>query len=150
MIGNGHVARGGTGMASAEVKDFGAPDEVRTFERRGRAGGHRRRPGRPSDGGARLEVEHPSQGGGRHRAVRAPHFQYVLQGTVHVVMADTELDIGPGQVAVLPPGHDAWVVGDEPVVTVDWAGASKWRGLAGRGSDSRQRRAVAPVRPPSS
>ena len=83
----------------------------------------------------------------------APHFQYVLQGTVHVVMADgTELDIGPGQVAVLPPGHDAWVVGDEPVVTVDWAGASKWGGGASRSwqRQSPEARAVAPVRPPSS
>jgi hypothetical protein len=26
----------------------------------------------------------------------------------------------------LPPGHDAWVVGDEPVVAIDWQGASVW------------------------
>ena len=32
-------------------------------------------------------------------------------------------DIKPGDVASIPPGHDAWVVGDEPVVMVDWAGA---------------------------
>jgi hypothetical protein len=130
MIGNGHVARGGTGMASAEVKDFGAPDEVRTFEKA--------RVELVDIGGGqvgRLTVEpgwkwstHLKEVAGTELC-EAPHFQYVLQGTVHVVMADgTELDIGPGQVAVLPPGHDAWVVGDEPVVTVDWAGASKWGG----------------------
>jgi mannose-6-phosphate isomerase-like protein (cupin superfamily) len=130
MIGNGHVARGGTGMASAEVKDFGAPDEVRTFEKA--------RVELVDIGGGqvgRLTVEpgwkwstHLKEVAGTELC-EAPHFQYVLQGTVHVVMADgTELDIGPGQVAVLPPGHDAWVVGDEPVVAVDWAGASKWGG----------------------
>jgi hypothetical protein len=27
---------------------------------------------------------------------------------------------------MLPPGHDAWVVGDEPVVVIDWGGAHVW------------------------
>ena len=57
----------------------------------------------------------------------APHFQYHVQGTLHVVMADgTEFDAGPGDVTALPQGHDAWVVGDEPVVVVDWFGASNY------------------------
>jgi len=57
----------------------------------------------------------------------APHQQYQVSGTIHVMMADsTELDIGPGEIASLPPGHDAWVVGDETVVAVDWQGASVW------------------------
>lgn len=38
----------------------------------------------------------------------------------------TELDTAAGEVTTLPPGHDAWVVGDEPVVAVDWQGASIW------------------------
>ena len=33
---------------------------------------------------------------------------------------------GPGEIMSLPPGHDAWVVGDEPVVAIDWQGASVW------------------------
>jgi hypothetical protein len=42
-------------------------------------------------------------------------------------MADgTELESGPGEITSLPPGHDAWVVGDEPVVAIDWQGASVW------------------------
>src|SRR4051794_19370869 len=46
----------------------------------------------------------------------APHQQYQLSGQMHVVMEDgTELDTGPGDVTSLPPGHDAWVVGEEPV-----------------------------------
>jgi hypothetical protein len=57
----------------------------------------------------------------------APHFQYHVQGTLHVLMADgTEFDAGPGDVTALPQGHDAWVVGDEPVVVVDWYGASNY------------------------
>jgi hypothetical protein len=31
-----------------------------------------------------------------------------------------------GGVGILPSGHDAWVVGDEPVVVVDWFGASNY------------------------
>lgn len=58
---------------------------------------------------------------------QAPHQQYQVSGQIHVVMKDgTELDILPGQVVSIPPGHDAWVVGDEPVVAIDWQGASVW------------------------
>jgi hypothetical protein len=32
----------------------------------------------------------------------------------------------PGKWSSLPSGHDAWVVGDEPVVVVDWYGASNY------------------------
>lgn len=57
----------------------------------------------------------------------APHFQYQIAGTLHVQMADgTEFDATPGQVISLPSGHDAWVVGDEDVVVVDWWGASDY------------------------
>ncbi|MGE5636623.1 MAG: cupin domain-containing protein [Nocardioidaceae bacterium] len=57
----------------------------------------------------------------------APHFQFHAAGILGVRMADgTELEIGPGEVSMLPPGHDAWVVGDEPVVVVDWGGAHVW------------------------
>ena len=38
----------------------------------------------------------------------------------------TEFIAGPGDVTSLPSGHDAWVVGDEPVVVVDWYGASNY------------------------
>ena len=43
------------------------------------------------------------------------HLGYVLSGTLHVVMNDgSELDIRVGDAFEIPPGHDAWVVGDEP------------------------------------
>lgn len=57
------------------------------------------------------------------RSCEAPHFQYHIAGTIHIVMDDgTEFDCGPGDVSLLPVGHDAWVVGDEPVVIVDFQG----------------------------
>jgi hypothetical protein len=57
----------------------------------------------------------------------APHFQYHVSGRLGIRMDDgTELVAGPGDVTSLPSGHDAWVVGDEPVVVVDWYGASSY------------------------
>jgi len=54
----------------------------------------------------------------------ASHFQYVVSGRIHVKMQDgTEMELGPGSVSYLPPGHDAWVVGNEPLVGIDWSGA---------------------------
>jgi hypothetical protein len=57
----------------------------------------------------------------------APHFQYHVSGRLAIRMDDgTEFIAGPGDVTSLPSGHDAWVVGDEPVVTIDWYGASTY------------------------
>lgn len=57
----------------------------------------------------------------------APHFQYHVSGVLRISMADGDtFDAGPGDVTSLPSGHDAWVVGDEPVVVVDWFGASEY------------------------
>ena len=48
------------------------------------------------------------------------HTGYQLSGRLHVRMEDgTEKEYCPGDAYVIPPGHDGWVVGDEPVVTVD-------------------------------
>jgi hypothetical protein len=57
----------------------------------------------------------------------APHFQYHVSGRLAIRMDDgTELIAGPGDITSLPSGHDAWVVGDEPVVVIDWYGASSY------------------------
>jgi hypothetical protein len=57
----------------------------------------------------------------------APHFQYHVSGRLAVRMDDgTEFVAEPGDVTSLPSGHDAWVVGEEPVVVVDWFGASNY------------------------
>ena len=57
----------------------------------------------------------------------APHQQYHLSGRIHVVLVNgSEAEAGPGEILSIPPGHDAWVVGDEPAVTIDWLVASVW------------------------
>ncbi len=57
----------------------------------------------------------------------APHFQYHVSGRLAIRMDDgTEFVAGPGDITSLPSGHDAWVVGDEPVITVDWFGAMNY------------------------
>ncbi|MBW5423720.1 cupin domain-containing protein [Streptomyces sp. BG9H] len=51
------------------------------------------------------------------------HDAYVVSGRMHLRMDDGgEAEVGPGDVFVCPSGHDAWVVGDEPVVLYDFAG----------------------------
>jgi hypothetical protein len=51
----------------------------------------------------------------------AAHALYVESGRLHVVMDDgTEAEGGAGAVMVIEPGHDAWTVGDEPCVFIDF------------------------------
>jgi class 3 adenylate cyclase len=51
------------------------------------------------------------------------HLGIVISGRVRVEMDDgLTLDIGPESAYEIPPGHDAWVLGDEPYVTIDMAG----------------------------
>ena len=55
------------------------------------------------------------------------HLGYCISGQMHVVMDDgQEIDIGPGEAIEIPPGHDAWVVGDEPYVGVDVTGGASY------------------------
>jgi len=115
-------------MITYEHKDLGKPDEVREFPN------------------GRLELINAGDGvvgrlvlepGWRwSQDVRpiagtelceAPHFQYHVSGVLHIIMADgTEFDCLPGEVTSLPSGHDAYVVGDETVVVVDFYGASHY------------------------
>lgn len=61
-----------------------------------------------------------------------PHFNYGLSGRLHVRMDDgTESEIGPGDAQFLPPGHDAWVVGDQPYVGLDFQGGHLYGKPAG-------------------
>jgi hypothetical protein len=56
-----------------------------------------------------------------------PHVGYVISGRMKVVMDDgTEGEFGPNDALVIPPGHDAWVVGDEPCTVLDFAGAEEY------------------------
>ncbi len=63
----------------------------------------------------------------RTKSCEAPHLQYHISGRIHVVMDDgSEADFGPGDVSLVPPGHDAWVVGNEPVVMIDISGMTNY------------------------
>ncbi len=54
------------------------------------------------------------------------HVKIFLSGRQRVRMDDgTEMEFGPGDIAVMEPGHDAWVVGDEPNVLIELAEAVK-------------------------
>jgi hypothetical protein len=117
-----------TTAQATEQRDFARPDEVRTFPL-----GH-------ADilqvGGAEIGrlVFQPGWRWSDHvkpiagtELCEAPHFQYHLAGTLRIRMVDgSEFDATPGQVTSLPAGHDAWVVGNEDVVVIDWFGASEY------------------------
>lgn len=61
------------------------------------------------------------------RSCEAPHLQYHVAGRLHVVMDNgDEAEFGAGDISSLPPGHDAWVVGNEPVVIVDISGMAEY------------------------
>lgn len=54
---------------------------------------------------------------------QAAHLGYFVSGRMKVAMDDgQEMDFGPGDFAVIPAGHDAWTVGEEPCVVIDWQG----------------------------
>jgi hypothetical protein len=51
------------------------------------------------------------------------HLQYHVSGRMHVIMEDgSEEEFVPGDVSLIPPGHDAWVVGEDPVVVIELSG----------------------------
>jgi class 3 adenylate cyclase len=65
------------------------------------------------------------------------HLGYSISGLMHVVMEDgQELDITPESIYEIPAGHDAWVVGDAPWVTVEWTSARSF-GVAPEGPGER-------------
>jgi quercetin dioxygenase-like cupin family protein len=54
---------------------------------------------------------------------QAAHTGYCISGRMHIVMDDgEEMETGPGDFVQIPAGHDAWIVGDEPCVVIDWHG----------------------------
>jgi class 3 adenylate cyclase len=124
-------------LARLQRKDMAKPDEVRPFP-----------------GGSRVEIFQLEdvvvgrtvwQPGWRWSEVvktiagtelcEYHHMGYSISGTFRVAMPDgTEMEIPPNHVYEIPAGHDAWVVGDEPWIAIDWAGMRSFaRPMAGRG-----------------
>jgi hypothetical protein len=58
---------------------------------------------------------------------QAAHLQYVVSGELGIRMDDgTEFRLSAGDAASIGPGHDAWVIGNEPCVLVDFAGMKEY------------------------
>jgi hypothetical protein len=115
-------------MGKAEMVSFRKPDEIRTFPK-GRL--ELIKIGGATVGRAFLEPgwrwSTSVQPLVNTRSCEAPHFQYHVSGTLKIVMDDgREFICTAGDVSLLPQGHDAWVVGDEPVVIVDFQGMADY------------------------
>ena len=108
----------------ATLKSFGKPDEIREFPlgklelvkiNGAMIGRATFQPG--------WKWSNSVQPIAKTKSCEAPHFQYHVSGTMMVKMDDgTVLECKPGDVSFLPLGHDAWVVGDEPAIVVDFQG----------------------------
>lgn len=115
---------------SLEKKSFDQPDEVRPFK----------------DGKGKLSVftlgntimgrgefepgwrwsQHVKPIAGTD-SCQAAHTGIVLEGRMVVKMDDgAEMEYGPDDVFYMPPGHDAWVVGNQRCVLIDVTGVAKY------------------------
>jgi hypothetical protein len=108
----------------AELKSFGTPEEVREFPK-GRL--ELIKVGGATIGRAIFEPgwrwATSVQPIVKTHSCEAPHFQYHVAGVLRIRMDDgAEFDCRPGDVSLLPSGHDAWVVGNEAAVVVDFQG----------------------------
>ena len=58
---------------------------------------------------------------------QASRMGYFTSGRMEVVMDDgEEMEYGPGDFADTAPGHDAWIIGNEPGVVIDWQGVGDY------------------------
>jgi|SRR5581483_2339306 len=113
-------------MAGVEHKNLNSPDETRTPDK------------------TRMEIAHI---GGRQVArltlqpgwkwsecikpvvntesCQAEHLGYVVSGRIHIAHDDgTTAEFGPGDAYLISPGHDAWVLGNEPLVGLEFSSAA--------------------------
>jgi hypothetical protein len=115
-------------MAKMQSKNLAKPDELRTFDQGklelinlggvnfGRA---TLQPGWRWSASLKALM--------KTKSCEAPHLQYHVSGRLAVRMDDgSQAEFGPGEVSLIPPGHDAWVVGDEPVVVIDVTGMADY------------------------
>ena len=116
-------------MAALEINDFSSPDEVRAPDPTvrvevvkldgGEIGRYTFQPGwrwsqhiKPVVGGDSCQTHHVG---------------YLVSGKMGVSFDDgTTGEVSPGSVYRIAPGHDGWVIGDEPVVVVEFQGAKTY------------------------
>ncbi|MEK6967121.1 MAG: cupin domain-containing protein [Nanoarchaeota archaeon] len=115
-------------MKSIEVKGFKTPDEVRTFEKGKveliKIGGSMIGKATFEPGWTWSKCVKPIA---KTDSCEVAHFHYQVSGILHVVTDDgIEKDVKPGEILKIGPGHNAWVVGNEPVVTIDFQGMADY------------------------
>ena len=111
---------------AAECKGFGKPDEIREFPlgklELVKIGGAMvaRATFQP---GWRWSTHMKAKAG--TESCQVAHKGYFVSGRMKIVMDDgEEAEYGPGDFMEVPPGHDAWIVGDEPCVAIDGEGGA--------------------------
>jgi mannose-6-phosphate isomerase-like protein (cupin superfamily) len=112
-----------------EAKSFDTPDETRPFVSHGQMevvqiGDTTVGRGIFEPGWRWSESVKPIAG---TSSCQAHHTLYIVSGRMGVRMDDgSETEVGPGDAAIIPAGHDAWTVGDEACVAVDFTGVSSY------------------------
>ena len=115
-------------MAGVESKSMDAPDEVRSPDKTRvdvvKLGGNEVGRLTLQPGWRWSECIKPVVGGDR---CQADHLGYAVSGRMHIEHDDgTTAEIGPGEAYVIAPGHDAWVLGDEPFVGLEFKSAAEY------------------------
>ena len=115
-------------MAGVEIRDFSNPDEVRSPDRTtvelvklggGEIGKYTFQPGWRWSECIKPVVKTDS--------CQVEHVGWVVSGSLHVEHEDGSTgEATPGSVYRIGPGHDAWVLGDDPVVVVEFQGAATY------------------------
>ncbi len=115
-------------MKSIETKNLGSPDETTTPFEKGKIE-------TVTVAGVTLlrETLEPGWKWSEHvkpkvktDSCQKRHLKYIISGKQKVVMNDgTEVELVPGDFAVIEPGHNAWVVGDEPNVLLEMSAIEK-------------------------
>jgi hypothetical protein len=120
---------GNSATSSLQVKHGNTPDESRPFAKHGHAEMHNFEGGVVMRGvfepGWRWSQDVAPIAG--TKTCQASHLGYVVSGRMRIrTETGTEEEIGPGDFFKISPGHDAWVVGSEPCVLVDFAGYEQY------------------------
>jgi hypothetical protein len=109
-------------------RSFGTPDEVRPFEGKGHLDVIN------LDGIIGRGVFEPGWKWSTNvkpiagtDSCQVAHVGYVVSGRMRIRMdSGEELDFGPGDLMACPPGHDAWILGEETCVIIDWTGFGEY------------------------
>jgi hypothetical protein len=115
-------------MPSLEARNFDAPDDTRTPEKTRvdivNIGGTQVGRFTFSPGWRWTECVKPVVG---TESCQIDHMGYVVSGTLHVRHDDgSEGEVRAGDIYRLAPGHEGWVVGDEPFVSIEFRGAENY------------------------